>query len=417
MLFDMNRRVPNSACFYCHTTSTHAGDAAWHSDNDVHIRAGMMCVDCHRNGIDHMIVRGYEGEVKDRAVTSDMIDLRVKLLLRDDTTLTEEKAKPLAEEQLKKELGLVETLSCRGCHLGTGSGERLAGRLGSPLPIHKGLPPIHLEKLTCTACHSGPFPGEDEQIVHTSMAHKLGLPGPLRGENMAPVIVEPVFLRDANGRIAPHKMVWPSYWGRMGKDGKVKPMLPEEVSKTVRFPSPSSDEVERDPYNSKPLTDAQIQTALEKLSADKSKDEAVFIAAGKLYRLDGSALKSAENDAARPYAWALAHDVRPARQALGARGCADCHSDHAPIYLGAIAARGPVDIGAGVHKAMWELLGDDKSVFSTFAYTFTFRPMLKIICFSAALVVLAVLVNFGLLGIGAITGRTRSKQSPDEREK
>src|SRR5579883_3280900 len=83
----------------------------------------------------------------------------------------------------------------------------------------------------------------------------------------------------------------------------------------------------------------------------------------------------------------------------------------------AIAARGPVDIGAGVHKAMWELRGDDKSVFSTFAYTFTFRPMLKIICFSAALVVLAVLVNFGLLGIGAITGRTRSKQSPDEREK
>ena len=32
------------------------------------------------------------------------------------------------------------------------------GRMGAPEPIHKGLPPVHLEKLSCTACHSGQFP-------------------------------------------------------------------------------------------------------------------------------------------------------------------------------------------------------------------------------------------------------------------
>ncbi|HZV33048.1 MAG TPA: multiheme c-type cytochrome, partial [Verrucomicrobiae bacterium] len=423
VLLQMSKKSSANACYYCHSSTTHDADLAWHSDGDVHLRAGMTCTDCHRNGVDHMIVRGYEGEVKDRTISSDMIALRVKMLLRDDATLTEEKAKPIAEKQLKAEQGRIETLSCRGCHMGSQdtqiAGTALAptGRLGSPRPIHKGFPPVHLERLTCTACHSGPMPGMDEQVAHTSMAHKLGLPGPERGENMAPVIVEPVFLRDGNGRVAPFKMVWPSYWGRISKDGKIKPMLPEEVAKTVRFPTPSSDEVQRDPYNSKPLTSEQIQNALEKLSSDKTKDEPVFIASGKMYRLEGGALKSSENDAAKPYAWALAHDVRPARQALGARGCDECHSDHAPIYLGAIAARGPVKLSQSVTHQMWELRGDNKAVFATFAYSFLFRPWLKVICFSAAFVVLAVLVSFGVLGVGAITGRARAKQNSFNREK
>ena len=80
------------------------------------------------------------------------------------------------------------------------------------------------------------------------------------------------------------------------------------------------DDVARDPYNTKPLTDAQIQPVLEALSADKSKGAAVFIAAGKIYRLEGGKVKSEEHETAKPYAWALAHDVRPASQALGARG-------------------------------------------------------------------------------------------------
>lgn len=415
VLLEMTRKPPANACYYCHTSDTHLADSDWHSDGDVHIRAGMNCTDCHRNGVDHMIVRGYEGESKDRTVSADNVASRVKMLLRDNASLTADQAKPLAEKQLANELGQIETLTCRGCHVGaadvkTATGP-LGGKLGSPKPIHIGLPPIHLEKLTCTACHSGPFPEQQEQIVHTSMAHKLGLPAPERGENTPPVIVEPVFLRDANGRIAPHKMVWPSYWGRLAKDGKVTPMLPEEVAKTAKLPPQSGEDVSRDPYNSKPLTDAQIQAALEKLSSSKTNGEPVFIAAGKMYRLENGKLNSAENDAAKPYAWPLAHDVRPARQALGARGCADCHSSEAPIYLGAIAARGPVDAASGLTKAMWELRGDDKAVFATFAYSFLFRPWLKIICFTCAFVVLCVLAGFGLLAVNAITGRARARQS------
>ena len=420
VLFQVTRRPSANNCYYCHTTDSQLGDARWHSDLDFHLRAGMTCVDCHRNGVDHMIVRGYEGEVKDRAVTADMIELRVKLLRRDNASLSEEEAKKQAGAQLNDELGMVETLSCRGCHLGAREAKpataQLGGRLGAPRPAHKGLPPIHFERMTCTACHAGPFPSEQPQVVHTSLAHKLGLPGPARGQNTPPVMVQPVFLRDVDGRISPNKAVWPSYWGRV-KDGKINPILPEEVAKTDKLPAQPSDDVARDPYNTKPLADGQVQPVLEALSVDKSKGEPVFIAAGKMYRLEGAKLKSEEHQAARPYVWALAHDVRPASQSLGARGCADCHSNDSPLYFGTVLARGPVDPARGLSKTAWELRGENKTVVSTFASTFALRPLLKCIAFASAIIVLGVLVNYGLLGLSAITAKTRSDSNSAGREK
>jgi len=395
------------------------GDSRWHSDLDLHLRAGMTCIDCHRNGVDHMVVRGYEGEIKDRTVTADMIDLRIKLLRRDEASVSEQDARKRAERELKDELGMIETLSCRGCHLGATEAKQttaqLGGRLASPHPMHKGLPTIHFEKMTCTACHSGPFPSQQPQVVHTSLAHKLGLPGPARGENTAPVIVQPIFLRGDDGRIAPYKMVWPSYWGRL-KDGKVTPLAPEEVAKTEKLPAQPNEDVARDPYNTKPLSDAQIQPVLEARSADKANGEAVFIAAGKIYRLDSGKLTSREHESARPYAWALAHDVRPASQSLGARGCADCHSSDSPLYFGTVLARGPLEASRGLSKAAWELRGENKLLAATFAFSFAFRPTLKYITLGSAFIVLAVLINYALMGLAAVTGRTRSKQNSDLRD-
>ncbi len=403
VLFQVARRAPANNCYYCHTSESELGDARWHADTDVHLRAGLTCVDCHRNGLDHMIVRGYEGEARDRTVSEAAVDLRARMLRRDDAASSEEEARKLARRQLQAELDLVETLTCRGCHT--------SGRFGSPRLVHKGLPPIHLEKLSCTACHSGPFPAADPAVVHTSLAHKLGLPAPARGKNTAPVIVEPVFLYGADGKIEPCKIVWPSYWARW-KDGHLTPMLPAEAAKTGTFPKQDGDDVPRDPYNTKPLADAQIEQVLESFPDDPAKGQAVFIAAGKLYRLERGKLASEENAAAKPYAWALAHDVRPAAQALGARGCADCHSSDSPLYFAAIVARGPVEPTNGLRKGMWEMRGDDKTVASVFAFTFNFRPLLKCIVFGAALLVLAVLAHYGLRGVGAITAAAPAKKSP-----
>lgn len=398
--FSVTRRPPAQNCYYCHSSESHLGDDRWHSDRDVHLRAGMLCVDCHRNGIDHQVVRGYEGEVADRRVTEEMIGLRVKMLLRDDAGLSEADAHRKAEEQLKEELGRVETLSCRGCHYGAEDG-MTGGRLGAPHPEHHGFPPIHFEKLSCTACHSGPVPEDATQIVHTSLAHKLGLPAPARGANTQPLIVEPAFLRDQSGKIAPHKMVWPSYWGTL-REGKVQPLLPEAVARAAgeQFPKQTAEEAERDPYNTRPLTDAQIKGVLAALGKGVTNGSAVFLAAGKLYRLEGEQLTSEEHDAAKPYAWPLAHDVRSASQALGVKGCADCHSEDSPIYFASVTARGPVDPANGVTHSQLAMRGDDQALVSTFAFTFNFRPTLKIITFACALLVLGVLLNRGLAWVG-----------------
>jgi hypothetical protein len=415
--FDVTRKA-SSACYYCHTSQTHLGDSRWHSDQDVHLRAGMKCTDCHRNGIDHMIVRGYEGEIKERTITADMVDLRSKIVRRNDAEISEAEASKVAERQLTAELGRVETLSCRGCHMGSENGgndpTRLAGRLGAPYPLHKGMPPIHFEKLSCTACHAGPFPTDATQIVQTSLAHKLGLMAPVRGENTAPVIVQPVFLPGQDGRIAPHRAVWPSYWGRL-KDGKVQPILPEEVSKLAqaKLPRQASDDVPRDPYNTKPLTDQQIQEVLTALSADPAQGEAVFIASGKLYQLEGESVKSAEHEAAKAYTWALGHDVRPAGQSLGARGCADCHAGDSPIYFSEVTARGPVSRLSGVSRDMLDLRGEDRTLVSLFAFTFNFRPMLKVICFGSAFIILGVLLSHLVSGLNAVTRGPRSNERED----
>ena len=46
----------------------------------------------------------------------------------------------------------------------------------APRPLHRGMPTLHFDKLTCTACHSGPMPEDATTLVQTAMSHKLGLP-------------------------------------------------------------------------------------------------------------------------------------------------------------------------------------------------------------------------------------------------
>ncbi len=199
IFFDVIRKPSNNACYYCHSTRA-VGDGAtpeWVHDEDVHLRAGMSCTDCHRNGIAHHTVRGYDGEQH-----------------------------PTGQ--------LIETLSCRGCHLDEHSDEGIThgGRLGAPKPLHTGLPPLHLERLSCTACHSGPGPQESVPQVQTAMAHLLGLPSHHFGADLEPGLTAPTFARD-EGVLYPHRMVWPAFWGKMVGEN-ITPLHPEKVNDAVR---------------------------------------------------------------------------------------------------------------------------------------------------------------------------------------
>lgn len=68
VLFDIAPRPTNERCYFCHSVrvvGTGSG-AATTISQDVHLAAGLSCVDCHQNALDHLIVRGYEGESAER---------------------------------------------------------------------------------------------------------------------------------------------------------------------------------------------------------------------------------------------------------------------------------------------------------------------------------------------------------------
>ena len=306
VLLNITRRPSATRCLFCHFTREVGPDSPESHETapDVHLTAGLTCVDCHRNGIDHHIVRGYRTEADER----------------DDPT--------------------VAAFSCEGCHLGVAGAKdpsvALGGHYGAPHPEHKGLPPLHFEKLTCTACHSGPWPEMYAKRFQTALAHGLGLASREREDDDPPHIVAPVFARQHDGKIAPQRLVWGAKRG-------------------------------------------------ESAEAKAEKDE----------------------PDTPDYWWPLAHNVRPASQSLGARGCEDCHSDDAPIYFGRVTDAGDAAADARPIQLMHQLRGDDAAFAKVWNLGFVYRPAFKWFGFICAGVIALVALHYLLNGVGAITRRFR----------
>ncbi|MBN1516789.1 hypothetical protein JXA32_09505 [Candidatus Sumerlaeota bacterium] len=313
--FDIVRAPKDERCYFCH--STHGADPSlpprFQRDKDVHLRAGMHCVDCHRHGLDHAMSRGYEGE-------TGAGSLRVT----------------------------AGTLTCRACHIEQ-EGETqpaTAGRLGAPLADHEDLPIVHLEELECTVCHSGNWPGDRTYRVQTAMAHALGLAQEHRSPSDPPYITEPVFVRQENGKIGVHRMIWPSFWGAMVGDA-IAPLGIEQVNKALEDALKAPQETEEDEEALKgwePLGSEEIATALQALQAsfdDSVTSKAVFVSGGVAHHLNhAGSVDTFEHPAAASYSWPLAHDVRGEGQSMGALECTDCHADNSPFFFGKVAVDG-----------------------------------------------------------------------------
>jgi Zn-finger protein len=366
VLFDIVRKVSNERCYFCHSNFDLADEDAekWKADEDVHLAAGLNCVDCHRNGLDHKIIRGYEGE--DRV----------------------------------SENPLAASASCEGCHLGPESSASPAeGRMGAPRPEHPGIPPIHFEKMTCTACHSGLWPDKKTYRTKTSRAHALGTLGVNKSAEALPHIVTPVFADGANGKISPHKLFWPAFWGIISDDN-VAPVALETVSMAVgevvseQRPPRSGDWLG--------LTAEQISEVLSTMAQKSIEGQPVYVAGGKLYRLgDSGELTAQQHPAAKASLWPIAHNVRPAVQSLGVRSCQDCHATDAPFFFGDVEIDSP--LAAGRTSAKMIDFQDLKPFYvKAFAFSFVFRPWLKLVILASCAGLAGVLVLYALRALACV---------------
>ena len=219
-------------CLNCHSASPmHAEKEA--VDQDIHSRAGFKCVDCHRNDINHMITRGYESEAAERKVAS------------------------------------VGDFSCRGCHVD--EPDKGGGRLGAPHPKHGGIPPVHFDRLSCTACHSGQMPGKTPTDMRVSRANRLGIHGRALWFTDAPFIQEPVFVKGSDGKIAPNRVMWPAFWARRAA-GKLTPIRPDELTKSAKGILDAGQQI------------GSVLKAIAQLGDELG--EPVFVASGKLFRVN-----------------------------------------------------------------------------------------------------------------------------------
>ncbi len=375
VFFDIVRKIPNERCYFCHS-NLDIGDnnpERWAADEDVHLTAGLRCVDCHRNSVEHNIIRGYEAEEAD------------------------------------SKNPLVAVSSCEGCHLGQKSSSNLLikGRLGAPVPEHPGIPPVHFDKLSCTACHSGPWPGEKTILTKTSRAHSLGIAGINKSPEVLPHIITVVLAKQSNGKIAPHKMFWPAFWGAL-KDEKVTPINLEVVRKTVRRILAKQKLPRSGDWRT--LTAENIIEGLNSLQK-KTEGKAVYISGGKLYQIDNKGkLIAVEHDAAKPYLWPIAHDVRPAAQSLGVRRCEDCHATDAPFFFGAVAVDSPIAAERDLSKEMIEFQDINRFYTWAFAFSFVFRPWLKVVALGCCGIIGGVILLYALRALACVvkllTGRS-----------
>jgi len=157
-----------------------------------------------------------------------------------------------------------------------------------------------------------------------------------------------------------------------------------------------------------PLSDEKIASVLARL-AEIVEGEPVYIWGGLLHRrLADGALTKEPHAAAGPYRWSLAHDVRPAAQSLGARGCTDCHAGDAPIFFG---RAGPRPDGEALAFAplqavpMHEVHGYRGWLASAWGYLFALRPVFKALGLACVVLTALVLVQYGWAGLAAILRR------------
>jgi len=329
------REPETDVCLGCHgETDWKKKGASYQPRTDVHIRAGLRCVDCHPAGTSAPDPRINGWEEHQFAKGDDPNGL-----VRDDLDNT--------------------MLSCRDCHE--------QRRLGAPRPEHAGMPETHLARMACQTCHiptryvkaaqvqdssvfnTGPFIDPGKRIW--SFYGPDLLPWNYYGElarfttahqprfEFAPLLG---WYKDQLFPLNKVYTIWPAI-EEEGHPGLDMPFMRDYAGMWMAHRAdptqfPQLAEVRDDNHDGFPEVNrpAEIEAViaattamLEAKGIPLAGKRVVFVDGARLYRAGGAVQEIPhEPYEFTPYAATskYSHDVAPARAALGAGGCTDCHA-------------------------------------------------------------------------------------------
>ncbi|MFB3852023.1 MAG: multiheme c-type cytochrome [Acidobacteriota bacterium] len=352
-LFDDNGNVtihivpePRSkTCLNCHFKPDWKKRGAGYSERtDVHMMAGLKCVDCHAAGSKAANPRILGKEIHQFGKGDDPSGF-----VRNDLDNT--------------------VRSCEDCHL--------KGYRNAPVAKHNWLPPLHLDKLACQVCHipnranasalvqasdvynSAPRISPPPKHIWTFYDQKMNFwnhYGELElfgAEDKPTDISDPTLIR-YKGKIFPANVVHSTFVGfeEEGRKGLNQLFMKDFYSMWMEHRSnpdtnyPELKVIKDDnkdsvlEINSPEEIDAILSASrkyLEKTGFPLVGKKVVYVSDARVYYSSNESRELPKEEyEATPYAsvYKYSHDVAPAKAALGARGCTDCHSGKSSFFYG-----------------------------------------------------------------------------------
>ncbi len=332
----------NETCLSCHAQpSWKKRGANFRARTDVHLRAGLRCVDCHPAGS-----RAIDPRVRGREVH--------QFGKGDDPG-----------GQVRNDLDNT-VRDCADCHT--------SGYLGAPIAEHRGLPPLHLERIACQTCHipervvmpiqvqasdvfnpAPRIPPGGKQLwtfygVDGNYRNHYGYLEMMGYDDKPTEPFRPV-LALYKGKIYPVNRVhtaWPAI-EEAGKPGLAQPLMsdirkmwlahqgdPTKYPRLAEITDDNRDGVIE--VNRPEEIDALITSVTEMLQETQwpmDGKRVVWVMNQRIYSSGTQYREIPKHEwEASPYGnvHKYSHDVYPANAALGVNGCDDCHSSASRFF-------------------------------------------------------------------------------------
>ncbi len=357
----------NETCLHCHAKPDwKKRGASFSAHTDVHLAKGLKCVDCHTSGS-----RASDPRIRGKEVHQIGKGDDPSGWVRNDLDNT--------------------VRSCESCHT--------EGTLGAPVARHSWLPPLHLDKIACAACHI-PRRYTKAALVQASDVYNGApriTPPPKRiwtfydqdmtfwnhyGEldlftaNDKPVNEFRPSLAKYKGKIYPVDRVHSAWVGveEHGKPGLNQLFMKDfyamwlaHKNDSARYPQLASIRDDNGDgmieVNRPDEIDALLESTAAYLNATGFPMEGrrlVYVSNDRKYT-SGKEFERLpmEPHEASPYAsvYKYSHNVLPARAALGARGCTDCHARDSGFFGGRNLQRPFDEEGMSVWLANYQVMG------------------------------------------------------------